>query len=113
VSPYELTVRDLGNGTLLFAISGELDLTNASELESQLENEAPDASRLVLDLNGVEFVDSAVLHVLFRLARRQGADGLVLVVAADAPIRRALTLVGLERAAALETSLEALDLPAG
>ena len=113
MSPYELTVEDAGNGTVLVALAGELDLTNAPELEARLDAAAGDAPRLVIDLNAVEFLDSAVLHVLFRIARRRGVEGLALVASPEAPTRRALTLVGLDRVATLEASLGTLDPPDG
>jgi anti-anti-sigma regulatory factor len=55
---------------------------------------------LVLDLNGVSFVDSAALHCLFRIARaRGGPSGLVLAVDPGAPISATFRIVQFERAA--------------
>lgn len=105
VSPYELTVQ-AQDDAVLAVLSGELDLTNAPELETRLGSAAPAGSLLVLDLNAVEFLDSAVLHVLFRLARARGAEGLVIVVAPHAPAAGTLSLVGLDRVATVRPSLE-------
>ena len=58
-------------------ISGELDLTNARELEDRVAAlAAEERSVVVLDLNRVVFIDSAALHVLFRTART-GRIGIV------------------------------------
>jgi anti-anti-sigma factor len=59
---------------------------------------------LVLDLNGVSFIDSAGLHSLFRLARARGAKRLALVVDDAAPIARVVEIVELRKAAPVATS---------
>lgn len=80
-------------------LRGEIDLTNARELAERLE-EYPATGMLVLDLNGVSFVDSAALHCLFRIAReRGGPSGLTLAVDPAAPICATFRIVQLERAA--------------
>jgi anti-anti-sigma factor len=109
VSPYELNTRD-AEGVVVVTVAGELDLTNAPELEARIAAAAPEDAPLVLDLDRVEFLDSAVMHVLFRLARERGTEAFAIVVSPDAPTMRALTLVGLDRVTRLEPSLEALGL---
>jgi len=85
-------------------ISGELDLTNARELEERLSDLAAGArSLVVLDLNRVVFIDSAALHVLFRTART-GRIGIVLSPAA--PIARTVEIVGLSGAAVVAESVD-------
>jgi anti-anti-sigma factor len=89
-------------------LAGELDLTNARELEEELQALTPaEGSVLVLDLNRVVFLDSAALHVLFRAAGRLGRQRVVLVCAPEVPIAGTLRIVGLEAAADLVGSLEA------
>lgn len=89
-------------------LAGELDLTNARELEEQLQELTPDdGSVLVLDLNRVVFLDSAALHVLFRAAGRLGRQRVVVACAPEVPIAGTLRIVGLEAVAEVESSLAA------
>ena len=83
-------------------ISGELDLTNARELEERVA-ELTARSLVVLDLNRVVFIDSAALHVLFRTART-GRIGIVL--SPTAPIARTVEIVGLSGAAVVAESVD-------
>lgn len=109
MTSYELEVRETDLGDVAFAaLSGELDLTNAEELERRLDELASGASSVVLDLNRVEFLDSAALHVLFTVARRLGEEGrgLGVVLGEDAPVARAISIVSLGELATVGPSLE-------
>ena len=86
---------------------GELDLTNARELEERLEELSRDNGALLVDVNRVVFIDSAALHVLFRAARRLGRSRFGIVCAPTAPIARTIVLVGLPAAAAVGESVDA------
>ena len=111
MSTYELERRAAGDELVHLEVSGELDLTNAREFELRLEESAPVEARLVLDMSRVSFIDSAALHVLFRVARRRGPARLGIVVPPASPIARTLTIVGLERVATTGASFEALRAP--
>ena len=90
-------------------VVGELDLTNAHELEECLDDLArDDGSVLLLDLNRVVFVDSAALHMLFRIASRRGRGRFGIVVATTAPIARTLGIVGLPQAVVTGESAQAV-----
>jgi anti-anti-sigma factor len=95
-------------GHTVATLSGELDLTNAREVEERLRT-ASSADVLAVDLNRVLFIDSAALHVLFRLARTTGTDELVLVLAPEAPISRTLEIVGMREAVRVIASLDDLE----
>lgn len=111
MSAYELALDEaVASGVVVATLSGELDLTNASELEEQLDHAAPAGSLLVVDVNRVVFIDSAALHVLFKVAQRRSDGGLAIAMGPDAPISRALEIVGLNKAARVVRSLEELDL---
>jgi anti-sigma B factor antagonist len=106
MSTYELELDDSGApGVVVASLSGELDLTNARELEERLEAAAPADMILVVDLNRVVFIDSAALHVLFKLALDRGRDRLSLVVEPTAPIVRTLDIVGMKDAVRIAHSL--------
>jgi len=111
VTSYELEVResDLGEVTLV-ELAGELDLTNAEELQQRLDALAEEGSSLVLELNKLRFLDSAALHVLFRLAVRLSDDGrrLGVVLDASAPVAKTVELVSLDQAADVRPSLSEL-----
>ncbi|HEX4746437.1 MAG TPA: STAS domain-containing protein [Gaiellaceae bacterium] len=83
---------------VVVTLTGELDLTNARELEERLEGAAPPDMLLVVDLSRVVFIDSAALHVFFKIARRRGPDALAVAMGAEAPIARAVDIVGLGKA---------------
>ena len=58
----ETAVRD---GAAVIALTGELDLAGAVTLEQELERLEPDLSgAIVLDLRGVEFMDSSGLRAI-------------------------------------------------
>jgi anti-anti-sigma factor len=81
---------------VIAAITGEIDISNARQLESAIASELDgDAAGLVVDLGGLTFIDGAGVHLLYRLCNR----GLpfAVVVADDSPPRRVLDLSG-ERA---------------
>ena len=108
MSSYELERLDDADGIVQVRLAGELDLTNSRELEERLVQIAPPDAQLVIDLNRVVFVDSAALHVLFKVARRQENRKLVLVLEPTAPIARAIAIVGLGHAAQVVASSDEL-----
>ena len=60
---------------LMLAVHGEIDLANAGLLDAELERaEETDAEEIVLDLSGVEFIDSTGLQVLVVAGRRSELD---------------------------------------
>jgi anti-anti-sigma factor len=104
VATYELETMDAGEtGPVVVALAGELDLTNASDLERRLGDLA-NAPRLVVDLNRVSFIDSAALQVLFRLARERRSDGLVFALDPSSPIATVVRIVDLESVVPIASS---------
>lgn len=80
--PGELTIETarVGSRTEL-SLAGELDLISAPQLESELMAvESPDAGELLIDLGGVQFIDSTGLRVLLGATKRAGATGHKLLV---------------------------------
>jgi anti-anti-sigma factor len=111
VSVYDFELStDAAEGVVVVVLSGELDLTNARELEERLDRSAPPDALLVVDLNRVVFIDSAALHVLFKLARRRGRERFTLLVESDAAVARTLEIVGMKDAAPIVGSLDELEL---
>lgn len=115
MSTYELDVRDAGTRDVVHvSLAGELDLTNARGIEDRLLEVTRNGSSLVVDLNRVVFIDSAALHVFFRLSRNLGRARFVVVLDPDAPVARTVEIVGLPDAVRVVTSADgALGSPAG
>lgn len=112
MSAYDVEVREEAAGVVVATLTGELDLTNARELEERLESAAAVDALLAIDINRVVFIDSAAVHVLFKLARRRPDDRLVLLMEANAAVSRTLDIVGLKDAVRIVPSLEQIE-PAG
>ena len=86
-------------GVVVAGVTGEIDVSNAAELERAVAAELDDeAAGLVVDLAGLEFMDSSGVHLLFALARRLAQRGLgfALVMPPDTLPRRVLELSGPE-----------------
>ena len=57
-------------------VSGELDIASAEALDAEVARvEATDANRIVVDLAGLDFMDSTGLHVLLALNTRSQDNG--------------------------------------
>jgi anti-sigma B factor antagonist len=98
---------DRNDGAVVVRLAGELDLYNAHAVREALIaacEEAPD--RLVVDLSGVNFIDSTALGVLIeartRMANRRG----FLLAAPGLETRRALEISGLDKHFAVHESLD-------
>ena len=109
MTPYELEVREAdAAGVTVVKLDGELDLTNAAEVGRRLEEVAGEGA-LVLDLNDVGFLDSAALHVIFRVARHLGdPQRFGIVVEPTALVARTLDIVGLSAVATIRPTLDEL-----
>jgi anti-sigma B factor antagonist len=91
-------------------LSGEVDMTNSGYVGQELTESVPnDAEALVVDLSDTRYLDSAAIELLFDLSRRLGRrrQRLSLVLPGDSPLRRVLTLTGIETAAPVHESVEA------
>jgi anti-sigma B factor antagonist len=95
-------------GTVIVELAGELDLYNAEELRSALHGAAaPEPARLVIDLSGVEFIDSTALGVLVEARRRLANRRAFLLAGAGRDVRRTLEVSGLDRHFGVYDSVDA------
>ena len=81
-------------------LSGEIDMSNAEELREALSAMTPnDALGLVLDLSAVDYIDSAGIHLVYRLrdALKARGQALRLVVPGTSIVNDTLRLAGIER----------------
>jgi anti-anti-sigma factor len=86
-----------------------VDLARIAALGRTLAAAVPDGDRgLVLDLDGVDYLDSAGLHLLHDASRMLGARGqaLRIAVAPDAAVVRLLDLVDIEQIVPVDASVE-------
>jgi anti-sigma B factor antagonist len=85
------------DGAVLVVLAGEIDLYNADEVRTALTAAiAGGATRVVIDMSAVEFVDSTALGVLIEANSKLGAGGLRLA-APQVSTRRTLQVSGLDR----------------
>ena len=71
-----LIERRAEDDRIVVSLRGELDLTSVPEFERELrEAEATNPSHLVLDLSGLDFMDSTGLRALLQARERAKADG--------------------------------------
>ena len=92
------------HGTQVVRIFGEIDLSNAAQVRDAIGASLPDLPIVLLDLTGTEYLDSAGIAMLFRLAERlsYNRQELQLVVPPDAPIRAVIRLTKLDRVIAVK-----------
>ena len=105
-----IEVDDDRSGLRLVRVRGEIDISNARELEWVIERAMSNGSPgLILDLSHTRYLDSGAIELLFRLAGRLQARRLELklVVPPGSPIRAVLELTGLPRAVTLEEGVDA------
>jgi len=96
-------------GVVVARLEGEVDLAVIGDLGRTIAATVRDGDNgLVLDLGGVDYLDSAGLHLLHDAARTLGARGqtLRLAIAPGAAVLRVLELVDIEQTAPLHPSVE-------
>jgi anti-anti-sigma factor len=78
-------------GRVIIALSGEIDLSNADSLETDIDDAAGDARDVVVDLTNVDFIDSRGLRLLKRVSTAAaGRDGSLTVIAPPNSIARSV-----------------------
>lgn len=110
----DLTVRaaKLDERTRLVALAGELDLYSADAFRGALDEALEDgATRLVIDLSEVDFIDSVALGVLANAMKRlRTAGGGLAVISRNQQIVRVFEITGLDRLVVIAPTLpEALE----
>jgi anti-sigma B factor antagonist len=102
-------------GWAVVAVTGELELGTAPRLRQQVVSLVGDGkARIVLDLSGVEFVDSIGLGVIVSALKRVRAHGGDLVVAGTIPrVQSLFTLTRLDQIIDMYPSVPAALAAAG
>ncbi len=97
----------IADGLTVVTLEGDLDKLTSDAARAEL-GRAVGVERLLVDLSSVTFLDSAGLHVLFRLARGVMKSGgrLGVVVPAASPLRRVVEITNLGSVALVCGSVE-------
>ena len=67
----EVRFEEVGVDTVVAAVSGEIDGSNAGEVQRAVAEHVPTTARsLVIDLSQTSYIDSTGVELLFELARR-------------------------------------------
>jgi anti-anti-sigma factor len=106
---FQLEVRSEDRAAVI-AVSGELDLASAPELEEELQRVAANGAELViLDLRELQFIDSTGLGLLIKAHRQAESMGRKFaIVRGQSQVQRLLGLTGIEERLTLVDSPEEL-----
>jgi anti-anti-sigma factor len=96
--PFSVTVSKDGDRATV-VLRGELDMSGTDRVnEAFLQAEQPPTSLLVLDLSGLDFIDSTGLEVILRAARRAHDSGGRLIVSRPSRyVRRLLEMTAIDQ----------------
>ena len=100
---------DIRDQVVVARVTGEIDLSNATQLCDAIgEATANTALGVVLDLGAVDYLDSAGIHLIYRLRENLRARGqkLMLAIPAQAPVHDSLRLAGVTRALPIAASVD-------
>ncbi len=91
-------------------LSGEIDLSNADSIENAIAEATPNqALALLLDVSALDYLDSAGIHLIYKLREKLRARGqtMRLVIPPHSPANDALRLAGVARNIDTAESVEA------
>lgn len=85
------------SGTFVISLYGEIDADTVGDLDRALRRaEATDASEIVIDLSGLDFIDSAGINALVTADARSRADSSRLsLLRGSGQVERVIELCGL------------------
>jgi anti-anti-sigma factor len=90
-------------------LTGEVDLSNAESIESAILEATPNqALALILDVSALDYLDSAGIHLIYKLREKLRSRGqaLRLVIPAESPSTDALRLAGVSQVVDTAQTLE-------
>jgi anti-anti-sigma factor len=91
-------------------LTGEIDLSNAHIIENAIAQATPnEAIGLIVDVSALGYLDSAGIHLIYKLREKLRARGqtLRLVIAPQSPANDALRLAGVADNLDTDTTLDA------
>ena len=87
-------------GAVIARVTGEIDMSNAADLRGAIIDATPnDALGVILDLSVIDYIDSAGIHLLYRLgdSLRTRGQTLRIVIPPESAASDALRLAGVKR----------------
>src|ERR1700749_1401278 len=90
----------LAPSALIAHVTGEVDMSNAEDVGATVIGATPnEAEAVILDLTGVDYLDSAGIYVIHGMRASLQARGqvLILVIPPTSPVHDSLRLAGAER----------------
>jgi anti-sigma B factor antagonist len=105
----ELSEEQLDDQTRVISVSGEIHVTTAPEFSSRLNDAIAAGTRgVVIDMSGVEFIDSTGLSVLLNGLRRvTRADGQMSLVVSNPTVLRLFEITKLDSTFDIQSTREA------
>ncbi len=100
----------LQENVVIARLTGEIDLSNARGIEQAIVVATPNQAELILlDLSDVDYMDSAGIHLIYRLRQSLQSRGqtLTLILTAESPAGDALRLAGVMDHLDIRDSLDA------
>jgi anti-anti-sigma factor len=100
---------DARDQVVVAGVTGEVDLSNATQLCDAIGEATPNtAFGVVLDLGGVDYLDSAGIHLIYRLRENLRARGqmLMLAIPAASPVQDSLRLAGVTQHLPIASSVD-------
>ena len=109
---FRMTTAHVTDATYVLALAGEIDLTQAAELDDELKSLVDEGTtQIIVDLLEVPFLESSALGVLLKYSRLLRANGGELtLVTDDVRVLRVIEITGLAEHFHVERTLsEAVD----
>jgi len=107
---------DVRERVVIARLTGEVDLSNVDQLRAAITEATPNhALALILDLSGVDYLDSSGIQLIYRLREDLRSRGQVLrlVIPSHSPAHSALRIAGVanhvETVESVEEGLSGLD----
>lgn len=99
--------RQAGNDSAVLSLQGEVDVANSEQFRNAaLSLLASGIKRLVVDLSGTDYIDSAGLGILVGLLKRVKESDLKLLVAGAQPrVQRVFEITGLNQVFAMRADV--------
>jgi anti-sigma B factor antagonist len=109
-SPFAASSDQIEDGIRVIAVSGELDLSTAPELEEPLQQAvSPGDASVLIDLMRCEFIDSTGIAMIvgaWRQLEGNGSGSRVAICSDNEQVRRVLEVTGLELSIPIHGSRE-------
>lgn len=99
----------LASSAMIAHVTGEVDMSNAEEIGATVIGGTPnEAEGVILDLSGLEYLDSAGICVTYGMRKSLKARGqmLILVIPQTSPVHDSLRLAGAERSGEIAETVE-------